>query len=86
MMDPRERAGRFRFLIRDRDCKFTAAFDEVLAGSGTQVIRTQFQSPRANAFAEWFAGTLRRECLEHRLMAIYRLPNLHRRALGFDLG
>jgi hypothetical protein len=52
MMDLGEGAGRFRFLIRDRDSKFTAAFDEVFAGNGTQVIRTPVQSPRANAFAE----------------------------------
>ncbi len=65
MMDLGERAGRFRFLIRDRDSKFTAAFDEVFALNGTQVIRTPVQSPRANAFAERFAGTLRRECLDH---------------------
>ena len=68
MMDPGERAGRFRFLIRDRDSKFTAAFDEVFAGNGTQVIRTPVQSTRANAFAERFAGTLRRECLDHVLI------------------
>jgi hypothetical protein len=36
-MDPGERAGRFRFLIRDRDSKFTAVFDEVFAGNGTRV-------------------------------------------------
>jgi hypothetical protein len=36
MVDLGERAGRFKFLIRDRDGKFTAAFDDVLAGNGTQ--------------------------------------------------
>jgi putative transposase len=39
-MDPGERAGRFKFLIRDRDSKFTQAFDEVLAGNGTRIIKT----------------------------------------------
>jgi putative transposase len=67
-MDLGERAERFKFLVRDRDGKFTAAFDEVFAGNGTRVIRTPVRSPRANAFAERFVGTLRRECLDHMLV------------------
>jgi putative transposase len=67
-MDLGDRAGRFKFLIRDRDSKFTAAFDDVLSGNGTPVIKTPVRSPRANAFAERFAGTLRRECLDHMLI------------------
>lgn len=47
-MDLGERAGRFKFLLRDRDGKFTAAFDEVFAGNGTRVIKTQVRSPRAS--------------------------------------
>ena len=58
-----ERAGRFRFLIRDRDSKFTAAFDEVFCGNGTRVVKTPVRSPRTNSYAERFVGTLRRECL-----------------------
>ena len=63
-----ERAGSFRFLIRDRDSKFTAAFDEVFSGNGTRVVKTPVRSPRANAYAERFVGTLRRECLDHVLI------------------
>jgi hypothetical protein len=62
------RAARFRFFIRDRDSKFTAAFDEALAGNGVRIIKTPVRSPRANAYAERYVGTLRRECLDHLLI------------------
>jgi len=68
LMDLGERAGRFRFLIRDRDSKFTPMSDEVFAGNGMRIIKTPVRSPRANSFAERYAGTLRRECLDHLLI------------------
>src|SRR5258708_2688739 len=67
-MDLGERAGQLRFLIRDRDSKFTAAFDDVLAGDNVRIVKTPVRSPRANSFAERFVGTLRRECLDHLLI------------------
>jgi transposase InsO family protein len=72
LMDPGGR-GSFRFLIRDRDSRFTAAFDAVLSGNGTRVIKTPVRSPRANSCAERFAGTLRRECLDQ-AAPLRRLP------------
>ena len=63
-----DRTDRFRFLIRDRDSKFTATFDAVFAGADIRIIRTPIRAPRANAIAERFIGTLRRQCLDHLLI------------------
>jgi putative transposase len=58
----------FRFLIRDRDAKFTRAFDDVWRATGAEIIRTPVQAPNANAVAERWIGTVRRECLDHLLI------------------
>ena len=68
LMDLGDHVDQFRFLIRDRDSKFTTAFDAVFAGADIRIIRTPVQAPRANAIAERFIGTLRRECLDHLLI------------------
>jgi putative transposase len=68
LIDLGNRAEQFRFLIRDRDSKFTAAFDAVFAGADIRIIRTPDRAPRANAIAERWIGTLRRECLDHLLI------------------
>ena len=67
-MELGDRADRFQFLIRDRYSKFTTVFDAVFTGADIRTIRTPVRSPRANAIAERFIGTLRRECLDHVLI------------------
>jgi putative transposase len=68
MLDLGERAGQFRFLIRDRDTKYTAACDAVFAGEGIEILRSPPQAPRANAYAERWIRTVRRECLDRILI------------------
>jgi transposase InsO family protein len=68
LMDLGERVAAFQFLIRDRDAKFTDVFDAVFTSEGIRILRTPVRAPRANAIAERWIGTLRRELLDRILI------------------
>jgi putative transposase len=63
-----ERAEPVRFLIRDRDQKFTHRFDETFRSDGIEIVRTPFCAPQANGMAERFVRTVRSECLDRLLI------------------
>jgi len=68
-----------RFLVRDNDAKYGPCFTRLAEASGITVVRTPIRAPRANAVAERFLRSVRRECLDHLLL----LGEAHlRRALG----
>jgi putative transposase len=68
LMDLGDRAAEFRFLVRDRDSTFTSVFDAVFASEGIQILRTPVRAPQANAIAERWIGTVRRELLDRILI------------------
>jgi putative transposase len=68
LTDLGERAGSFKFVIRDRDAKFTAMFDEVFRADGIRIVLTAPQAPRMNAIMERWVGSVRRELLDRILI------------------
>ena len=68
LMDLDDRGQRTRFLIHDRDAKFSRAFDLIFESEGTRIVRTPIQAPNANAHIERRIGTARRECLDRLLV------------------
>jgi putative transposase len=68
LLDLGDRAAVSRFPIRDRDTKFTTAFDDVWGSIGVQIICMPIRAPNANAAAERWVGTIPQECLDHLLV------------------
>ena len=71
------------YLIRDNDRKFGSHFARVATTSGIKVLRTPYQTPRANAVSERFLGSVRRECLDHFL--IFHEKHLSRLLMAYTV-
>jgi transposase InsO family protein len=74
VMDLQDAGSNARYLIRDRDGKYPALFDEILADTAITVVRSGVQVPRMNAIMERWVRTCRRELLDRTL--IWNQPHL----------
>jgi hypothetical protein len=72
LMNFEDQVGGLKFLIRDRDTKFTTAFDAAFTAVGVRIIKTPVRAPRANAIAERWVSSAHRECLDRMLITSER--------------